>query len=128
MRILVTGGAGFIGSHLVSKLLANNHKVLIFDNLSSIGGILFKNLKSQFIKGDLTISKDIKKIEKWRPEIIYHLTAQSGGESTYLNPKKDYLTNGFGTLNLCKIAKKKKLKTLFTQVVLPYMDQIIKKN
>jgi len=128
MKVLVTGGAGFIGAHLVKKLLDNNHKVLVFDNLSSIGGILFKNPKSQFIKGDLTNLKDIKKIESWRPEIIYHLAAQSGGESTYLNPKKDYLTNGFGTLNLCKIAKKIKVKHfIYTSSVAVYGSSYKKK-
>lgn len=121
MKVLVTGGAGFIGAHLVKKLLDNNHKVLVFDNLSSIGGILFKNPKSQFIKGDLTRSKDIKKIESWKPEVIYHLAAQSGGESAYLNPKKDYMTNGYGTLNLCKIAKKIKVKHfIYTSSVAVY--------
>ena len=128
MKVLVTGGAGFIGAHLVKKLLDNNHKVLVFDNLSSIGGILFKNSKSQFIKGDLTNLKDIKKIESWRPEIIYHLAAQSGGESAYLNPKKDYLTNGFGTLNLCKIAKKIKVKHfIYTSNVAVYGSSYKKK-
>ena len=128
MKILVTGGAGFIGAHLVKKLLDNNHKVLVFDNLLSIGGILYKNPKSQFIKGDLTISKDIKKIESWRPEVIYHLAAQSGGESAYLNPKKDYMTNGFGTLNLCKIAKKINVKHfIYTSSVAVYGSNYKKK-
>ena len=129
MKVLVTGGAGFIGAHLVKKLLDNNHKVLVFDNLSSIGGILFKNPKSQFIKGDLTRSKDIKKIESWRPEVIYHLAAQSGGESAYLNPKKDYMTNGYGTLNLCKIAKKIKVKHfIYTSSVAVYGSNYKKIN
>ena len=121
MKVLVTGGAGFIGAHLVNKLLDNKHKVLVFDNLSSIGGILYKNPRSEFIKGDLTKPKDIKKIERWKPEIIYHLAAQSGGESAYLNPKKDFLTNGFGTLNLCKLAKKIKVKHfIYTSSVAVY--------
>lgn len=110
MKILVTGGLGFIGAHLVKKLLDHKHKVLVFDNLSTIGGIIYKNPKSSFIKGDLVNSKDVKKIEKWKPKVIYHLAAQSGGESAYINPMKDYLSNGFGTYNLCKIAKKLKVK------------------
>ena len=105
-RILVTGGVGFLGAHLVKKLLEKKNKVLIFDNLNTIGGIIYKNPNCDFVKGDLINSSDIRKIEKWKPEIIFHLAAQSGGESAYDNPKKDYLTNGFGTFNLCKLAKR----------------------
>lgn len=110
MKILVTGGAGFIGAHLVNKLIEKKHQVLVFDNLSTIGGIIYKNPKCKFIKGDLVNFSDIKKIEKWKPKIIYHLAAQSGGESAYLDPRKDFLSNGFGTYNLCKIAKNLKIK------------------
>ena len=110
MKILVTGGLGFIGAYLVEKLLEKKHKVLVFDNLSTIGGIIYKNPKSKFIKGDLIYLKDVKKIEKWKPQAIYHLAAQSGGESAYVNPMNDYLSNGFGTYNLCKIARKLKVK------------------
>lgn len=121
MKILVTGGAGFIGAHLVKKLLERKHQVLIFDNLTTIGGIIYKNPKAKFVKGDLVNDTDIKKIEKWRPQIIYHLAAQSGGESAYLNPEKDYLSNGFGTLNLCKLAKKIKVNHfIYTSSVAVY--------
>jgi UDP-glucose 4-epimerase len=121
MKILVTGGVGFIGAHLVKKLLEKKHQVLIFDNLNTIGGIIYKNPKGKFIKGDLVNDVDIKKIEKWRPQVIYHLAAQSGGESAYLNPKKDYLSNGYGTLNLCKLAKKLKVKHfIYTSSVAVY--------
>ena len=89
-KVLVTGGLGFIGAHLVNSLIKKKYKVLIFDNLSTIGGIIYKNPKCQFIKGDLINLEDVKKIKKWKPEIIYHLAAQSGGESAYLNKKKDF--------------------------------------
>ena len=55
--------------------------------------LFIKNPKAKFVKGDLVNDTDIKKIEKWRPQIIYHLAEQSGGESAYLNPEKDYLSN-----------------------------------
>ena len=120
-RILVTGGVGFLGAHLVKKLLEKKNKVLIFDNLNTIGGIIYKNPNCDFVKGDLINSSDIRKIEKWKPEIIFHLAAQSGGESAYDNPKKDYLTNGFGTFNLCKLAKRIRIKHLiYTSSVAVY--------
>ena len=110
MKILITGGAGFIGAHLAEKLIKLKHKLLIVDLLKPIGGIPFVNSKSKFIKGDITEEKILKKIEKWKPEIIYHLAAQSGGESAYDNPREDYLTNGFGTFEIAKLAKKINVK------------------
>ena len=128
MKILVTGGVGFIGAHLVKKLLEKKHQVLVIDNLSTIGGIIYKNPKSKFIKGDLVNFTDVKKIERWKPEIIYHLAAQSGGESAYLDPKKDFLSNGFGTYNLCKMAKNLKVKHfIYTSSVAVYGSNSNKK-
>jgi len=121
MKILVTGGAGFIGSHLVKKLIDKKNKVLIVDSLITIGGIKYIHPKSKFIKGNITNKKIIKKIKDWRPEIIYHLAAQSGGESSYDNPKDDYLTNGYGTLLLCNLAKEIKVKKfIYTSSVAVY--------
>ena len=47
----------------------------------------------------------MNKIKKWKPEVIYHLAAQSGGEGAYDNPKKDFDTNGFGTYLIANLAK-----------------------
>ncbi len=103
-KVLVTGGAGFVGAHLVKNLIKKNYKVMIVDSLNTIGGIPFIHPKSIFIKGDILDPKVLKKIKSWRPKIIYHLAAQSGGESAYDNPKFDYLTNGYGTYLLAKLA------------------------
>ena len=120
-KILVTGGAGFIGAYLVKKLLEKKHKILIFDNLSTIGGIKYINKNCKFIKGSLENPNDVKKIAKWKPEIIFHLAAQSAGGSAYSNPKNDYLSNGFGTYNLCVLAKKLNLKHfIYTSSVAVY--------
>ena len=109
-RILITGGAGFIGVHLAEMLIQKKNSVLIVDKKSLLGGIFFINKKAKFIKGDILNSKIIKKIEKWKPQIIYHLAAQSAGESAYDDPKDDYLTNGYGTYLIAKLAKKIKCK------------------
>lgn len=120
-KVLVTGGVGFIGAYLVKKLLEKKHKILIFDNLSTIGGIKYLNRDCKFIKGNLENPKDVKKIAKWKPEIIFHLAAQSAGESAYSDPKNDYLSNGFGTYNLCVLAKKINLKHfIYTSSVAVY--------
>ena len=68
-KVLVTGGAGFIGAHLVNGLI-KNYKVLNIDNLKTIGGIAYINPKSLFIKGDI-LNQKVLKIENWKPEIIF---------------------------------------------------------
>ena len=109
-RILITGGVGFIGVHLAEMLIQKKNSVLIVDKKTLLGGIFFINKKAKFIKGNILNSKIIKKIEKWKPQIIYHLAAQSSGESAYDDPKDDYLTNGYGTYLIAKLAKKIKCK------------------
>ena len=111
-RILVTGGAGFIGAHLTEKLIKNGHQVLVVDTLMKQGGIPFINKKSKFIKGDITNKKIINKIKKWRPQIIFHLAAQSATEPAYNDPKNDILTNSLGTFMICNLAKELKIKFL----------------
>ncbi len=104
-KILITGGAGFIGAHLANSLKKKN-KIMVVDNLENKGGIPFVDKSYIFIKGSILDHKVLKKIERWKPNIIYHLAAQSGGEGAYDNPKKDFDTNGFGTFLIAKLAKK----------------------
>ena len=120
-KILVTGGAGFIGSHLVERLINLKYKVMVVDNLKTIGGIPYINPKCFFIKGNILENKILKKIEKWKPKIIFHLAAQSGGESAYDDPKYDYLTNGYGTYLISLLSKKIKVELLvYTSSVAVY--------
>ena len=128
MKVLVTGGAGFIGAHLVKKLIEKKYKVLVVDTLETIGGIPYIHPKCKFIRGDICDQKNLIKVRKWKPKIIYHLAAQSGGESAYDNPKRDYLTNGFGTYELCLLAKKLKVKKfIYTSSVAVYGSNPSKK-
>jgi len=124
-KILVTGGAGFIGSHLVQKLIDNGFKVMIVDSLKTTGGLIYINPKSYFVKGDILDSKTLKKIRKWKPKIIYHLAAQSGGETAYDNPKYDYLTNGYGTYLLSELAREIKVEQfIYTSSVAVYGSNV----
>ena len=105
-KILITGGAGFIGAHLTERLLSLGHKVLVVDLMKSQGGIPFVSKRSKLIKGNITDFKILKKIKKWKPSIIFHLAAQSAVETAYDDPKSDIMTNSFGTYLLCNLAKK----------------------
>ena len=60
-KILVTGGAGFIGAHLTQRLIKQKHKVMVVDSLKTIGGIPYINPKSIFVKGDIRSKRIIKK-------------------------------------------------------------------
>ncbi len=121
-KILITGGAGFLGAHLANKLSENKHnKIMILDLLHNKGAIPYLDPKNKFVKGDITNKKVLNKIEKWKPSIIYHLAAQSGSEGAYDNPKKDLLTNAYGTYLLGNLAKKIKCKKfIYTSTVAVY--------
>ena len=121
-KILVTGGAGFIGAHLTKKLSSNKkNKILVVDLLKNKGGISYLNPKNKFIKGDITEQKVLNKIRAWRPQVIFHLAAQSGSEGAYDNPKKDLLTNALGTYFLAKVAKDLNCKKfIYTSTVAVY--------
>ena len=128
IKVLVTGGAGFIGAHLVQKLINLKFKVMAVDSMDTIGGIPYKNPKSKFITGNILNEQVIKKIKEWKPTIIYHLAAQSGGESAYDDPKKDYLANGYGTYLLALLAKEIGVKhVIYSSSVAVYGSNIKKK-
>lgn len=99
MKILVTGGAGFIGSHLTDKLIQQGHVVSIIDNLSS-GKKNNINKKSVFFNLDiksLSLGLIIKKIN---PEVVFHFAAQTSISRSMQAPMQDFETNLIATQNL----------------------------
>jgi UDP-glucose 4-epimerase len=114
--ILVTGGAGAIGSHLVKKLLAKNSKIVLVDDLSS--GFA-DNIPSKgdvtFIEGDVSKDKPLKQAFSLGIDKIYHLAANFANQSSIDHPKKDLKTNGLGMLKVLEYALKNDVKkVLFT--------------
>lgn len=100
MKILVTGGAGFIGSHIVDKYISIGHKVFIIDNLSS-GFKKNLNKKAKFYKADIRDLSLMKKIlNKEKPQIVNHHAAISEVVKSLKDPHLTYETNILGTANL----------------------------
>ena len=104
--ILVTGGAGYIGSHLVMALLEQGEDVIVFDSLE-LGHIeiietlsKFGNLK--FVKGNLKTLDDIRGVFLSNKGIdsVVHFAAYSQVAESVINPQKYYYNNVYGTLNL----------------------------
>lgn len=114
MRSLVTGGAGFIGSHLVDRLINDGHEVMVLDNLST-GDIANVNSQAKFTKGDICDKKDMADYgESIGPvDFVYHLAAQINLRKSFEDPGFDTEVNVIGSLNVMELAKKCNAKFIF---------------
>jgi UDP-glucose 4-epimerase len=105
MKILVTGGAGFIGSNLVDALIEANHDVFVVDNLST-GNKANLNKQARFYETDICDKIELQKIfEAEKPETIFHLAAQASVSASIENPALDVTVNVIGTINLLELAR-----------------------
>ncbi len=110
MKILVTGGAGFIGSHVVDAFLEAGHNVVIVDNLST-GKKENINPKAVFHKVDILNFNDLDQVfEKEKPDLVDHHAAQVDVRKSMQNPILDAEINMIGSLNLIELSKKHKVK------------------
>lgn len=100
MKILVTGGAGFIGSHITDRYIGLGHEVVVIDNLST-GKRSQVNKKAQFYEADIRDRKDIEEIiKKESPQVINHHAAQMDVRKSVADPVYDAQVNLIGLLNL----------------------------
>jgi UDP-glucose 4-epimerase len=115
MRILVTGGAGFIGSHLVDKLLLAGHKISVIDDLSTgqISNLSQSIDQVNFIHGSILNSDDLKKAFV-DIEYVFHLAAAVGVFNIVNDPLKSLFTNIRGTENVLDLAAKNGTPVLVT--------------
>ncbi len=110
MKILVTGGAGFIGSHVVDKYINLGHEVLVLDNLST-GKKEYVNAQAKFEIVDLTDKDKVNQIvSQFEPDVINHHAAHIRVGYSVKNPQYDTQNNIIGLLNIMEAAKKFDLK------------------
>ena len=110
-KALVTGGAGFIGSHLVEALLSAGCKVTVLDNLSTGNFFNLESVKEQivFYKNDI---RELEALEKAAEgcDVIFHLAAVVAVQETIGNPVESAMVNDIGTLNVLEAARSKNVR------------------
>jgi len=112
MKMLVTGGAGFIGSHVCDRLLRGKHEVVIMDDLTT-GSMENVNKKAKFIKGDVSKKDELEKLfSNEKIDMVFHLAAQIDVRISTEEPERDAEVNIIGTINLLNAVKKYNLKKI----------------
>jgi UDP-glucose 4-epimerase len=110
MRALVTGGAGFIGSHLVDRLVDEGWEVLVVDDLSTghIGNLSVARTRGHVLFHQLDIRDEafVTAVERFRPEEIYHMAAQASVTASTRDPILDASINILGTINVLEAARR----------------------
>ena len=105
MNVLVTGGAGFIGSHVVDRFIREGHQVAVLDNLST-GKRKNVNREVVLYKADICSTRLDRLFKRERPVVIVHLAAQINVRESTDNPMFDANVNIIGTINLLQLAVK----------------------
>lgn len=109
MEILVTGGAGFIGSHICHRLIAEGYHVICLDNFDPYYSVTLKrrniqslltNSKFDLVEGDICDQKLVEGILKQGIDYVFHLAAQAGVRASIENPLKTHRVNTTGLLNI----------------------------
>ena len=102
---MVTGGAGFIGSHLVDRLVDENYRVIIVDDLSS-GKLKNLNHRATFHHLSITQPSLLEVLNREKPDLVFHLAAQSSVPRSVKDPILDNEVNVLGTLRLLEAARR----------------------
>ena len=110
-KILVTGGAGYIGSHTIRSLQKNGHSIVIFDNLSSGHRKAIEGFT--LFKGDLLNKKQVSEaFEKYKPDAVVHFAGSIEAGESMTDPKRFYWNNVVAGLNLVDIMVEKNVKKM----------------
>ena len=126
MKVLITGGAGFIGSHLVRQLLQADHQVFVLDNLSSGSWKHLPAVKDSCTCWQMDI-RDVavkNKIPQENIDVIVHLAAQTMVDSSIKDPVFDASENIMGTLNVLEAARQCGARVIFASTAAAYGDVV----
>lgn len=108
-RLLVTGGAGFIGANLVRLLLDHGHQVTVLDNLAAGRREYLDGLSVEFIHGDILDRTTVERAVASKVGVL-HLAAQTGVPGSLRDPRKDCEINVLGTLNILEACRAEKAR------------------
>lgn len=139
MRVLVTGGAGFIGSHVADYYAKKGNEVIVFDNLSrvamlrkKIGDPLYnwnylkKNCPTvRLVKGDVRNFKEIKEVARGI-DVIIHTAAQVAVTTSITDPRTDFEINALGAFNVVEVARINDSTIVFTSTNKVYGENVNK--
>ena len=139
MKILITGGAGFIGYNFCKFLLLNtNYQVYSIDNINNyysqkLKRARLKDLKKhknfKFYKFDLCNKKKLEKVFKLKFDSVYHFAAQAGVRYSLINPRSYINSNIIAFFNLIELVKKKRVRKFFyaSSIFTVLLKKIMKK-
>jgi UDP-glucose 4-epimerase len=112
-RVLITGGAGFIGSNLTKKLIGQGHTVTILDDFSTGLASNVSALQVEVIEGSITSAVLIERAAQ-KADAIVHLAARGSVPRSLKNPGATFDVNVQGTLNVCEVARAKSIPVIFS--------------
>ena len=120
MKVIVTGGCGFIGSNLVDRLIKEGFDTYVIDNLST-GKIEFLNPRAKFYQSDILDIQKMKSIfDDVKPNAVFHLAAQIDVQASIRNPEQDANINILGSINLIELCKAYKSKLIYSSSAAVY--------
>ncbi len=99
MRVLVTGGAGFIGSHVVDLLVARGHRPVVLDN-ETTGNTAHVSPSAEYVRGDVRNEADLAPIFEDGVDAVMHIAGQASIRLSFMDPTADLETNTRGTINV----------------------------
>ncbi|MFH7321627.1 GDP-mannose 4,6-dehydratase [Desulfurivibrio sp. D14AmB] len=112
MKLLITGGCGFLGANLAAEALKRGDELIIFDNLSRYGSVeniawLKDQGKFRHVHGDIRNANDVARVVfEIKPEAIFHLAGQVAMTTSISDPRNDFETNALGSLNVLEAVRR----------------------